>query len=275
MANEIEEQETLTPEPVEAEEVGDDETVVPALEVKPTEKEVEELKTTLKDVVEVLDTEVNIEEETEETETPAPIQPKPVEGETPREKALRNQIQELREKIRNKDEVIKIAQPLISNEEYDKLKETYADDELEKFEKLFDVIGRKKGYVKAEDVYKDKGQDTLNSFLDKHPEYKPENDKDDSRWNTFFKVLERDYNRVGKNPAELAKLFEKVNRDVLEEFGESPAKVIATSQRNAEIQKIRSVSHTGGTKIEVAKKSNAPTDPNVRKMFKDFDDEDF
>ena len=275
MANEIEEQETLTPETAEAEEVGDDETVVPALEVKPTEKEVEELKTTPKDVVEVLDTEVNIEEETEETETPAPIQPKPVEGETPREKALRNQIQELREKIRNKDEVIKIAQPLISNEEYDKLKETYADDELEKFEKLFDVIGRKKGYVKAEDVYKDKGQDTLNSFLDKHPEYKPENDKDDSRWNTFFKVLERDYNRVGKNPAELAKLFEKVNRDVLEEFGESPAKVIATSQRNAEIQKIRSVSHTGGTKIEVAKKSNAPTDPNVRKMFKDFDDEDF
>jgi hypothetical protein len=267
----IGEEEVLTPE-VEAEpEENDDETIVPPLEEAPTESDVRELKTTPKDVVEVIDT----EEETEVTETPAPIQPKPVEGETSREKILRQQIEELRQKIRNKDQVIKMAEPLISNEEYEALKETYDDDELQKFEKLFDVIGRKKGYVKAEDVYKDKGQETLNGFLDKHPEYKPENDPNDMRWNTFYKVLERDYNRVGKSPSELAHLFEKVNRDVLEEFGESPTKTIATSQRNAELQKIRSVSHTGGTKTEVAKKSNAPTDPNVRKMFKDFDDEDF
>lgn len=273
MTNEIEEQETLESETEEeTEEVeDDDEVIVPALEEKPTEEDIKELKTTPKDVVEVLDT----EEETEETETPAPKQPKPVEGETPREKALRIQIQELREKIRSKDQVIKIVEPLISNEEYEALKETYDDDELQKFEKLFDVIGKKKGYVKAEDVYKDKGQETLNTFLDKHPEYKPENDPEDGRWNTFYKILERDYNRVGKNPTELSKLFEKVNRDVLEELGESPTKTIASSQRNAEIQKIRSVSHTGGTKQEISKKSNAPTDPNIRKMFKDFDDEDF
>jgi hypothetical protein len=273
MANEIKEEETLKPETeVETEEENEDETIVPPLEEKPTEEDIKELKTISKDVVEAIDT----EEETKETETPAPIQPKPVDGETPREKALRMQIQELREKIRSKDEVIKIAQPLISNEEYEALKETYDDDELQKFEKLFDVIGKKKGYVKAEDVYKDKGQDTLNSFLNKHPEYKPENDPQDTRWNIFFKVLERDYNRVGKSPTELAKLFEKVNRDVLEELGETDKKVISSSnQRNAEIQKIKSISHTGGVKIEISKKSNAPTDPNIRKMFKDFDDEDF
>jgi hypothetical protein len=207
---------------------------------------------------------------------PEKKQPKPVEGETPREKALRLQIQELREKIRNKDEVIKIAQPLISNEEYESLKENYDDEELEKFEKLFDVIGKKKGYVKAEDVYKDKGQDVLNNFLEKHPEYSLEKDPKDERWNIFKKILDKDYNRVGKTPTELSKLFEKVNRDVLEELGETDKKVISSSQqRNAELQKIRSVSHTGGTKTEAVKKSNTPIDPSIRKLFKGFEDDDF
>jgi hypothetical protein len=269
MAKEIIEEETLIPEEVEEEEVeegGDNGFIVPPLEEEPTEGTIRELKTVEKG-----------NEETEDVFLDTEIkQPKPVEGETAKEKALRSQIQELREKIRNKDEVIKIAQPLISNEEYEALKETYDDEELEKFEKLFDVIGKKKGYVKAEDVYKDKGQDILNNFLEKHSEYSLEKDPKDERWNTFKKILDRDYNRVGKTPTELSKLFEKVNRDVLEELGETDKKVISSSQqRNAELQKIRSVSHTGGTKTEVVKKSNAPTDPNVRKLFKGFDDDDF
>lgn len=256
---EVNESDVLVPEETIEEENDDDQIVAPL-----EEEDSEDIEKQKEEVVEP------------EQEVVEPVSaPKPVEGETIREKALRQQIQELREKIRNKDEVIKIAQPVISNEEYELLKETYDNDELERFEKLFEVIGKKKGYVKVEDVYKDKGQETLNTFLDKHPEYKPENDEGDVRWNTFFKTLENDYNRVGKTPAQLAVIFEKVHRDVCEEFGESPKKTISESRRNAEIQKVRSVSHSGGTKTEVVKSSKVPTDPNVRKMFKDFDDDDF
>jgi hypothetical protein len=240
---------------------GDDEILVPAIEEEEEEKDEEE-KETVDEVVEKVKEEVKPE-------------PKPVEGETPREVALRKQITELREKIRDKDEVIKIADPVISNEEYEKLKGEYADEELEKFEKLFSVVGKKLGYVKTEDVNRDKGQDVLNKFLDTHTEYKVENDPSDERWKMFTTILNRDYNRNGKTPVELAKLFEKVNRDVAEELGESPKRVIAP--RTADIQKIKSVSHAGGTKTqtEVVKKSNAPTDPTIRKMFKGFDDDDF
>lgn len=275
----IVESETLKVEDTETEEKAEttekvDEEVddtVPALEEEVTPEKVEELKAPKEPE--------NKEEKQEETETEeeteplVPKQPKPVDGETPREKALRIKVQELRKSLRDKDEVIKIAQPTIANEEYEALKDLYTSEELEKVEKLFDVIGKKKGYVKSEEIYTKDGNDVLEQFIEKHPEYKPENDTEDVRWDTFKRILTTDYNRVGKNPKELQKLFEKVNRDVLEEFGE--AKVIAPTRRSAEIQKIRSVSHTGGTKTEAIKKSNAPTDPNVRKMFKDFDDDDF
>ena len=264
-----------TPEK-ESEEENDDEVVVSPLE-ESTDTEEQKSETSEEEVKDITKNTENVEEEKipENTENVVLKQPKPVEGETPREKALRIQVEELREKIRGKDEIIKVSPIPISNEEYEKLREVYDDTELEKFEKLFDVIGRKKGYVKAEEIYTKDSSDVLEQFIEKHPEYKPENDPDDVRWNTFKRILTNDYNRAGKQPKELTKLFDKVNRDVLEEFGESTKVVIKPNERNAEILKVKSVSHTGGTKTEIAKKSNAPTDPNVRKMFKDFGDEDF
>lgn len=263
--------ETLTLETGEVlEEEDDDENIVPPLEEEVTSKSVEELKSSSKE--EPDDEEYT--EDTEETETVLK-QPKPVEGETTKETALRIQIVKLRQAIRDKDELIKITPPPMDNEEYEELRQDYTDEELQKVEKLFDVIGKKKGYVKSADIYTQSGNEVLENFLIKHPEYKPENDPEDVRWNTFKDILTNDYNRTGKKPKELEKLFEKVNRDVLEEFGDSPKRVIETSRLNAAKQKIRSVSHTGGTKTEVNRKSNAPTDPKVRAMFKDFDDEDF
>jgi hypothetical protein len=206
-------------------------------------------------------------------ETPVLKQPNPVEGETPRERGLRIEIQKLREKVRNKEELLKITPPPMDNKEYDALKEIYSDDELEKVEKLFDVIGKKKGYVKESDIYTKEGQTTWEGFEKQHPEYKPENDPEDVRWNAFKTIIDRDYKREGKSPQELARLFQKVHADVQELFGET--KTTIAPKRNAELQKVRSVSHTGGTQTEVSKKSNAPTDPKVRAMFKDFDDEDF
>jgi len=266
-----EEKDELEIKPEELEE-DENEQVVPALEEEPSEEEIKkasEKKSILEEVSGEPEIVVSKVPEIEVLK-----QPNPVEGETARERGLRIEIQKLREKVRNKEELIKITPPPMSNEEYEKLREDYTDEELEKVEKLFDVIGKKKGYVKAEEIYAKDSQDTVEAFIEKYPEYKPENDPEDVRWETFKRILISTYNRADKTPKELVKIYEKVHNDVLEEFGEAPKNTIAP-KRNAEIQKIRSVSHTGGTKTEVVKKSNAPTDPKVRAMFKDFDDDDF
>lgn len=257
---------------VEEETEDGDEVITPPIEVTPADIEAQKKEA-------VATTEEDEEPKEEEEEEPvAPVvapAPKPVEGETPREKALRLEIQRLRQEKREKDGIFKTVAPApIHDEDYETLRGEYDPSEFEKLEKIFDVIGKKKGYVRAEDVYREKGQDTLNGFLDSHSEYKPENDPEDVHWKTFIKILDRDYNRNGKSPAELSKIFEKVNRDVKEELGESSKRTIAP-QRTAEVQKVRSVSHAGGVKTEVVKKSNAPTDPEVRKRFKGFDDDDF
>src|SRR3990167_8146537 len=229
--------------PEEPEEEEEDDVVVPPLEEEPSEEEVKQASEK-KSIPEEKQEEVPEEEpKGEPEETPVPRQPNPVEGETARERGLRIEIQKLREKVRSKDELIKITPPPMDNKEYEALKEIYSGNEL------------------------------LESFITKHPEYKPENDPEDVRWNSFRNILVKDYNREGKNPKELVRIFDKVYADVQEMFGE--AKNTIAPKRNAEVQKVRSVSHTGGTKTEVSKKSNATTDPKVRAMFKDFDDEDF
>ena len=266
-----EKDELETPKPEEPEEEEDD-VVVPALEEEPSEEEVKEASEK-KSIPEKQEEVPEEEPKGEPEEIPVPRQPNPVEGETARERGLRIEIQKLREKVRSKDELIKITPPPMDNKEYEALKEIYSDDELQKVEKLFDVIGKKKGYVKADEMYAQSGNEVLESFITKHPEYKPENDPEDVRWNSFRNILVKDYNREGKNPKELVRIFDKVHADVQEMFGE--AKNTIAPKRNAEVQKVRSVSHTGGTKTEVVKKSNAPSDPKVRAMFKDFDDEDF
>jgi len=265
--------EPVIPEPEEPEE-DEDALVVPALEEEPSEEEVKkasEIKSIPENKEAVPEVPETVVPETPEIEVPK--QPNPVEGETSRERALRIKINELREDARKKDELIKITPPPMDNKEYDALKEIYSDEELQKVEKLFDVIGKKKGYVKADEMYAQSGNEVLEQFIEKHQEYKPENDPEDVRWNSFRNILVKDYNREGKNPKELVRIFDKVHADVQEMFGE--AKNTIAPKRNAEVQKVRSVSHTGGTKTEVVKKSNAPTDPKVRAMFKDFDDEDF
>ena len=265
--------EPVIPEPEEPEE-DEDALVVPALEEEPSEEEVKkasEIKSIPENKEAVPEVPETVVPETPEIEVPK--QPNPVEGETSRERALRIKINELREDARKKDELIKITPPPMDNKEYDALKEIYSDEELQKVEKLFDVIGKKKGYVKADEMYAQSGNEVLEQFIEKHQEYKPENDPEDVRWNSFRNILVKDYNREGKNPKELVRIFDKVHADVQEMFGE--AKNTIAPKRNAEVQKVRSVSHTGGTKTEVVKKSNAPTDPKVRAMFKDFDDDDF
>lgn len=255
-----------------------EETVIPPVEDAPEEETPKE--------------DIPAEDNTPTTESPEPSpedgddktppstftkkEPAPVEGETPREKALRVKVTELRTKLRHEN-IQEITGKGPAPENTDHLQELrdlgYSDDEIKNMEKAIDVIASKKGYVKAEQTYQGTVDTVVETFIDTNPEYKPENDPEDVRWETFKGILKSGvYNLTGKTQKQLNEIFKKVHRDVVDQLGEATV-VDTTKQRAAQNQKIKSVSHSGGTKTPVVKKTSS-IDPAVRGMFKGFDDED-
>lgn len=211
-------------------------------------------------------------------ETPVPSQekkPAPVEGETPREKALRLEVQRLKH-LRREEGVHEIvgSKPVpVVNERLAKLKERYTPEELQSMEEAVDVIAASKGYVKAEESYKASVNTLVEEFIEANPEYKPENDPEDVRWSRFEAILKSDYNTQGKTLKQLNVIFKKAHQDVINELGE-PTATVQEKRDAAQRQKIKSVSHSGGTKTPVSK-PESPIPPSVRSVFKGFDDEDF
>lgn len=212
-----------------------------------------------------------------EAEPEAPSQPAPVPGETPKEKALRLEVQRVKGLLRQKgiqDLLTPGAdQPPAVSERLAKLRETYTDEEITAMEEAVDAIAESRGYVKKSHNYQETVNTVVKGFITANPQYAPENDPEDVRWNRFQEILaDGIYNIQGKTPEQLEAIFKKVDADVSEELG-APAIVDKSRKQAAERQKIRSVSHAGGTRTPAAPKE-ATIDPNVRSMFKDFDDED-
>lgn len=207
-------------------------------------------------------------------------QPAPVAGETPREKALRLEVQRVKGLLR-KDGIQDIVgtkpastQPKAVTDRLAKLRENYSEEDIRKAEELIDVVAESKGYVKAEHTYQQTVNNIVGNFIEANPEYKPENDPEDVRWNRFQDILKSGiYNVSGKTQEELRIIFNKVHKDVTEELGEPVIKTQVKEQA-AQRQKIKSVSHSGGTKPAPVKPVKT-IDPTVRNMFKGFDDDDF
>lgn len=247
---------------------GEDEEIIPPVE------EPAETKTAPESSPEGTKTEP---EEPEAVIEPSKKEPAPVEGETPREKALRLELTRVKGQLRQKavtDLVEGVKEAPIKEDHVSRLKNLgYSDEEIQKASELVDVLATSKGYVKAEQTYQTVVQDTVDVFLDDNPEYKPQNDKDDLRWGRFQEILKSGiYNLSGKTSKQLRSIFDRVNKDVVDEFGESSLKIDA-SKRAAEQQKIRSVSHSGGTKV-VQTPTKTVIAPEVRSIFKGFEDDD-
>lgn len=187
---------------------------------------------------------------------PAPSQPAPVEGETPREKALRLEIQRLRG-INRKEDVKKLTEDAapapLQEDQYKSLRDRgYTDEQIKDMETVIDVIASSKGYVRADRSYATTVQDTVDLFTEAHPEYLPANDTDDLRWNRFQSLLkDGTYNLSGKSPKQLTAIFEKVDADVRKEFGEVVVKT-NPKQVAAQQHKVTVASHSGGTKAAPA-----------------------
>ena len=221
--------------------------------------------------------------ETEDSLKSEKKEPKPVEGETPREKALRKQIVLLRKKNReaerqkmfNKESIKSNGNETnIDPDKYKSITDEYSEDEIKRFGSLFEVMAEKKGYIKKSHNYGNMVNDTLEDFLDNNPEYSEENDEEDVRYGLFDQRIRSGiYSLEDKNKKQLKEIFKEVHNYVNNQLGESETKEprMNVNKRNAQIQKIKSVSHKGGgSKIEDNKKKSIPMSKRnleTQKMF--------
>lgn len=187
---------------------------------------------------------------------------KDVAGETPRERALRGELAKARSQLRGErtQEVFAGQHPAPQakrgelSEDEKKVLGKYKPEEIGALKEVLPVLAKEMGYVRSEDLagsaYAEKAQETLDTFLDKHPEYLPENDKDGTLWKAF--QTEYAFYKQPANPKEFAKIFDKIHRDVL---GIQPAR--ALPKVNAQQEKTRVASHTGASSTTGTRNANA------------------
>lgn len=203
-----------------------------------------------------------------------------VPGETPRERALRSEVTRLKGKLRG-DQVREVIGTEGHAGKSTELSETekatigkYKPEEVQALKEIFPVLAKEMGFVRKDELesstFLEKSQDVLNTFLDKHPEYLPENDKDGALWDSF--KSQYGLYKPPTNPKDFAKIFDKIHRDV---FGIQPGKG-ALKTVSAQQQKAKSASHAGASSAPAAPKGK-PATPNssVRvDMLKGFSDEE-
>ena len=247
------------------------------------EEDIKEEPEKIKEVEEKPDeVEVKPEESVSSTEI------KDVEGETPKERALRLEVTRIkREKREVMQQNILLSQEKVVKDDWKKnLRDRgYTEEQIEEQEKLQDDMALAKGFVSKKDLDNEKINNLFSGFLEEHKEYLPENDNDDIRYTRFYQILKSDYdykNLSGKSPIQIKSIFNKVNRDVVEELGE-----VKDSKKKIEAQKQKigavSVSASGSKssepksepKNEIPKKVGEKSYIIGGMKFEGFDDEDF
>lgn len=197
------------------------------------------------------------EEEPEQEADEPKKEPKPVEGETPRERAMRLEMTKVKGLLRKQrqDELF-VQKPLTPSAQDDEL-EGYDPEELRKFE----LVARKMGFAKKDEIINQTTQERNSSefetFMEAHPEYSPENDKDGTLWNQFKE--EFSLYAPPKDPKTLRKVLTKVHNEL---FGVQPAANL--SKVNAAREKIKVASHTGASAGKTASKARPEAPSGLR-----------
>jgi hypothetical protein len=163
------------------------------------------------------------EVEEEETETPSELPaeetPAEPEGEGDDVGELQKQAEALK---REREELLKDIQGLrgerrdLKQKQVEKVEE--AIDDLKGVHPndvaLIEKVLKSKGYVRKDDVekriYEETKQQALDTFLSKHPEFKPENDPRDANWMRLQKELE--YYRMPQDPKKIGEVLERAHR---------------------------------------------------------------
>ena len=165
-----------------------------------------------------------------------------------REKLLR-EVTDLRGKKREikQEELIKVQEQL--QVKVDELGDVNPDDV-----KVIDRVLRAKGFVTKEEAskmfYESVKQDVVNKFTDEFPEYKPENDPNDIRWNALQREL-ADY-RMPTNPHDISRLLKKAHKGIASPVERS--KSVPAQRRQIEVAGVGS----GGTQRSSSVKTLDP-----------------
>lgn len=136
---------------------------------------------------------------------------------------------------------------------------------------LIERVIRSKGYMTKEEsnrmFYETVKQEELNKFLEKYPEYRPENDPNDLNWNALQREL--GYYRSPENPHQIADLLERSHK-VIARVPSAPVNT-ATKQRQVQLASAGS----GGSQ-RVSQSVGKTLDPERKAMLKSggFSDED-
>jgi hypothetical protein len=207
-------------------------------------------------------------------------------GETPREYALRWEVTRLKRGNREKraKDLLGEEKPEkpsgITQAQYNELNDDeksllgqYDANELSTFEKILEVLAKKHGWVKREDLASTTrsqvSNDILDDFLQNHSEYLPENDKDNVLWGRFKSEFQ--LYKVPENPKDLKRIFNKIHQDIFGVKSDEGLKKI-----NAQKEKIKVVSHSGGSATRGQSSSEgARLTPEQRSHFKGFSEKDF
>lgn len=184
--------------------------------IEPSEKELEGVK---KAVTE------KVTEEEKETPSELPAEEKPADEEQKPQSVdtgvLEGQVQRLQEErvkllkdiqdLRGQRREIKKDELLKVDSKIDDLKDLHPDDIT-----LIDRILRAKGYVSGQDVdqklYNTVKDEMLTKFLEKYPEYKPENDPQDFNWSALQEEL--GFYRMPDNPRQIVEVLERAHRTI-------------------------------------------------------------
>ncbi len=209
--------------------------------------------------------------------------PKPVEGETPREKALRQETTRVKRLLRQergkkmfKDTPVSEEPGELTDEEQAVI-DSFDPEAVANMEKLISIQAKKMGFVKKDEFTKEQTvsqlQDSLDTWLDSHPELDEKNDPDGILW----KQVQTEYSRYvpPKNAKDLVKILDRAHKEI---FGvttdQQPLKKV-----DAQKQKIKVASHGASSSSGSPKKSEVEVDEETKGLvasgaLKGFSDED-
>lgn len=171
--------------------------------------------------------------------------------------ALQKEILELRKDIselRGQRREIKQDQLLKAEEQLDELKDLHPEDVT-----VIDRVLKAKGYLSKEDAnkmfYDAVKNEELNKFLERYPEYKPENDLNDQNWSALQKEL--GFYKMPSDPHLVTQVLERAHRGI----SKAPSGLSAPQKRQITV-----ASHGGGGAQRPS--TNAKSfDPSKRAML--------
>lgn len=172
-------------------------------------------------------------------------EPAPVEGETPRERALRQKVETLEkaERDRTATALAESGRPAtapatqLTPEEEATLK-GFESKEVAALQRVLPILAKQAGFVKSEDLtqkqYGERALETITAWVDEHPEY-----KDQTLWNRVREISDTTY-KPPLNPKDWTKILNRIHAELsgIEPIGDKGA---ITAAR----QKITVASHAG------------------------------